>query len=265
MRLRKYTKPVFCILMLIALTYSLHLARAYYRFNNPQYSSNIACVTPSLWAHRGWSIAFPENSTEAVMAAESIKFCGVEVDINWVDEKMIYVVHDLPQDYRNKSLTTLFSLLEHVKSTNISLWLDFKNINATNAEEAAKHIKKLLSDLKIDQARIVIEIQDPGVIAVLREVLSNITISYWVHWPVKTERSFLGMMKLKYEIGYYGVSTVSLDYKNIDDEFIENFSHLRMLTWTVNDEKTLKHLLNAGADIILTDTLTPGAMKSFRN
>lgn len=55
---------------------------------------NTTTIQPQVWAHRGWSAAYPENTLPAFGAALALGVDGIELDVHLTRDHEIIVVHD---------------------------------------------------------------------------------------------------------------------------------------------------------------------------
>ncbi len=88
-----------------------------------------------IWAHRGLSVRFPENSIQSINASFENNFGGAELDIRFDAKQNRFVVsHDFPYIKQNNKLLFLQDVLQSLKTKNYYLWFDLKNLNESNVD-----------------------------------------------------------------------------------------------------------------------------------
>ncbi len=202
-----------------------------------------------IFAHRGLvNQKAKENSLESLHAAYEKKFIGIEFDIWFVDGQLL-VCHDKPQ---GKNLPKFSEFLFY--GNKFEYWLDFKNLDETNTNQALELIKQDLKSAKIDMKKIyfapfITDLEksenifkiidkifaDAQIMAVCEEIAKNDLINY---------HNFLLKNKIKF---------LSIYYKNIDKKFMEIFKNINIFAWTINDPSKLRRLYQLGVKNFASD------------
>jgi len=219
-----------------------------------------------LFAHRGFVGPFIEDSSQQNIVQNSIAslknarefgFKGIEFDIWFLNQKL-FLKHDEPQQ---SELENLPSFAEYLLFKNDFIyWLDFKNLDETNASAALKLIKEELDTSSIDMAKVYfapfitdykiaqkvfLEIrkifgEKVNLVAVCEELKNEMQI--------KSLRDFLTKNNIKF---------LSIFHKLIDENLVKILADIKFFAWTVNDLKSLERLERLGVKNFATDKLTP--------
>ena len=163
----------------------------------------------------------------------------------------LVVQHDAPtpEELASPELHTLDEFLA-LMPPGTFLYLDFKNLSAANAAEAAVPLGALLR--RHDALdRTFVESTHWDALAALAEALPGTRGLYWL--PEYSELDAEGRARVRERVVRSDVGAVSLFHHQIDDDFLRDFGHLRIHAFTVNNAGRARRLFDRGVDVILTD------------
>lgn len=209
-----------------------------------------------IFAHRGYVINnAKENSIESLNEAVKNNFYGVEFDV-WFVNNELYVCHDEPKEEDLYKLPKFSDYLIH--GNKIKYWIDFKNLDEANARNAIKIVKTSILKAEIFNQNIYFA---PGITSLnqaapiyekIKEIFANPQLTAFCVEINKdsSQRYYQDLKKL-------GVTFLSLNHKNIDEDFVKKFKDITIFAWTVNEEERAKELENMGIKFIASDKIKP--------
>ncbi len=207
-----------------------------------------------IFAHRGFvTKTAKENSIESLKAAYENKFLGVEFDV-WFLDGELFVHHDMPKE--NKNLVKFSDYLQF--KNEFEYWIDFKNLDASNVDKALKDVKKELIAAKIDLKKVyfapfITDLQKAiFVYNKISEVFEGAQIMAVCEEIKKSDLVFYHS-----ELQKNNIKFLSIQHKNIDEEFVKIFSDITIFAWTINDLQRLRELEKLGIKYITSDIITP--------
>lgn len=209
-----------------------------------------------IFSHRGVK---KENSLEGLKNSFSIGYRAIEFDIWYVDNQLI-LSHDRPKKpYKNYD--NLKDFLGVFKNQ-LDYWLDFKNLNKRNSAEIFGKIKLILNQLKIDTFRLYFApfLTD---IESAKPVYKSIRKYFGDEARILAVCEFLSANDYS---NYYRelkgtkVYGLSIEYTNINPQFVKFFTDIAIFAWTVNDLKIAKYLKEIGVGNITSDRIIPNQM-----
>ena len=209
-----------------------------------------------IFAHRGFATKqAPENSIASLEEAHKRKFIGIEFDVWFINDSLL-INHDLPQKNAIKNLPQLQDYL--IFKNDFEYWIDFKNLDKSNIEKAAKLIAKEINAAQIDDKKIFLapfitdlnqaipiynslrsNLKDPQIMAVCENLAPQDASSY--HRNLQKNN----------------IKFLSIHHEIIDESFIKIFSDITLFAWTVNDLTQLKKLNQIGVKNFTSDIITP--------
>ena len=203
--------------------------------------------SPQLWAHRGYHReGAAENSLEALDAAIDRGFPGVELDVFWGPP--LVVQRSIPDE---ESLSSgdydLLQSFYDASPENLYFYLDLKNLNEANANEIASALQEIFNLDRQRRCRSFVESRDAVSLARLRVGIPGVRTLYWIsdyRNPVEVQSAVLAS----------GTGAVSAPAIIMDQEFLSDFSHLRVHAFTENLPQYIDELVAGGVDVILTDS-----------
>ena len=209
-----------------------------------------------LWKHGVYS-KYQAKELEGV-------FKGLEVDVIYSPEKNdIYVGRVVADTAKNQTLDDWFSVLRRPRR--MSYWIDFKNLNAANAEQAYLVLDNLVAKYRI---RNKFFIESQNVLALKMANERNYHTMLWVenlhYWGKKNYRDTLFVMnKIREQINELHPDAISCEYTMFPllcDTFPEQNIHF----WDTpkkytpeNVEFTQKICRNKSVKAVLVDYPTP--------
>tara|TARA_R110001592_G_scaffold21565_2_gene86717 strand:- start:4431 stop:5165 length:735 start_codon:yes stop_codon:yes gene_type:complete len=124
-----------------------------------------------IWAHR-------IDSKELLNDVED-KFSGLELDVVFIDSLNRFDVNHPPAKSINLSLHDYFSASKN--KAKLGYWLDFKNLNKSNQEQALQKLLQICDDLKLNKEHIIVESEKVELLQKFAE--KSFKTSYYLHWP----------------------------------------------------------------------------------
>jgi glycerophosphoryl diester phosphodiesterase len=220
-----------------------------YEFNHIKVKTLNNLPRHMLWAHGGYTQGFPYNSLESFDAARRMGYYGIELDIHFMEGKGFIVAHDLPAKITDRGDNLFLNKVLDRYGARFYYWLDFKNLDARNAEKSGKLLSEYIAVYGLE-GHVFVESTNPGALRKLKSAAPRVNTIYWLRGHF--EKRF-AVFKAKFNTVISGADTVSLPGKYADRIFFKNFSHLNMAVFTVNDAGQIEYLFAKGARIILTD------------
>ncbi len=223
-----------------------------------------------IYAHRGVSSLFPENTMEAFLYANKIKCDGIELDVHLSKDGEVVVIHDHTLD-RTTNLVGAVSnhTYKEIEKGKISykdnylkvpllrdVFKAFKNLDThINIELKAsgyiyKDIEKKVADLIVEYNYI-----NKAVVSSFdHRALVNIKN---INPYIKTAALFSSYILNPVEyIKKYNIDFLNYNYLYTSDELIKELkdNNISMSVYTVDEKNIFTNLKNKGVDIIITNT-----------
>lgn len=200
-----------------------------------------------------------ENSIAGLKIIRDLGFKGVELDF-WFFDGDFYIKHDKPNFDELSKLPKIRNCL--LFRNDIEYWLDFKNLQQSNLDDAIKKLKSEFEfcDILPSKIYLVPYINDAKssieVLAKMRQSLAKeIQIAALKDELRKEDQrqyyEFLKANNLKY---------CSINHEIIDEDFMKIFSDISIFAWTVNDINRAKFLKKLGVTAIATDDILPDSL-----
>lgn len=211
-----------------------------------------------LFAHRGFIQGnILQNSIASLYEAKKNGFKAIEFDI-WFLEGKLFLKHDMPCE---RELKTLPKFRDYFPFGNeLDYWLDFKNLDEKNVDEAMKLVKKDLDEAKINLDQVYFapfitnyEIAEK-VWAKIREVFGEKVNLVAFCRELKDEES---VKVLRDSVTKSKVKYLSIFHQLLYETFIKDFKDVEIFAWTVNDLERLKELEKIGVRNFATDKIIP--------
>ncbi|MBA2684123.1 MAG: glycerophosphodiester phosphodiesterase [Gemmatimonadaceae bacterium] len=224
-----------------------------YNILSPRAIALPGCAHPALWAHRGYHATAQENSVASVTAAVTKGFCGAEIDVQWFSDRGLVVAHDEVEegDILPNALT-LAQLLDSLPQPPQYLWLDFKNLDASNAAAAAAHLDSLIAKHHFAN-RFVVESVSSVPLRLLWWHAPRVIPAYWINRPPHGWKGPLHDAQIAAAIGLLGLPALSIPKEMLTDHLTSLFGHLSLFTWTCDTREEIEHARAHGATVVLTD------------
>ena len=207
-----------------------------------------------IFAHRGFVDGdIKENSFASLVSAYKNNFCGIEFDV-WLVNSELVVNHDEPTN----SNYTKFSEYLYFKN-DLEYWIDFKNLNNETIDNILDLLQDAVLQAKIDINKIFFApfITDLKYAIPLYQKIRN----YFADAKImavceKIEKNELS--SYCEDLQKNNIKYLSINYTNIDSDFMNIFRNITIFAWTVNEEKILKYLSDLGVKNFASD-------KNFNN
>lgn len=212
-----------------------------------------------IFAHRGLvdeKNNIPENSLASLKNALDAGFMAIEFDIWFVNQQLI-ISHNEPKN----SQLTLFNFLEYsllYSKQPLLYWLDFKNVNFSNATTIALQTKNILETLKIPLTNCYFspfitnyELAEQ-VYLVWQSILGNFMA------VIEEEKQFLKCQQFitKHTINNLSINHHLLNNQSIMNSLKNHCQNINLFAWTVKNLETYlnlqqKQIKNFASDIVL--------------
>ncbi len=211
-----------------------------------------------LFSHRGLlSRNVKENTIKSFQNAFDNHFEAMEIDI-WYYKKEFILSHDKPKDLNNcDNLANLFKQF----GNKIDYWLDFKNLNLDNIKEASYNLKINADKFNIDYNKIIFvpylnNINLEKNLFSYKEIRNNFGENCNIGTLIK-KIDKKDWKKYHQQLKENNIKILSVQFENINEDFIKIFSDINLFAWTVNDKKDFNYLKKLKIQNIATDTLKP--------
>jgi len=219
----------------------------------------------NIFAHRGYSSKYFENSKESFKACVDLNIKGIELDVQFTKDGELVVIHD-------EYLDRLLGVNKFVKDINLR---DLKNLKYANGESPIT-LREYIEIIKYTDLMTNVELKT-GIfeyIGIEREVfnlfkeykmIDRLLVSSFNHYSLLrfkkicqskvaalTESNLIHPEKYLKENGF---EIYHPFFTTIDDEIINNLKSENIITntWTVNDKKSFDNLKSIGVDGIITN------------
>ena len=217
-----------------------------------------------VFGHRGVPELYPENTIESFNEAIRLKYSGLELDVVATKDNILIVHHDLQisgnQDtmidrlsYKEinriqpsiPKLEDVLSVLGH--QTNINIEIKYQGLKSLwIAEEVIRLLKafNLIDNIIISSfsAQVIRK----------SKILDDRFMTAWIWGP----QNLYFFSHRKSVLNYFRPNAIHIKYQCISSSIIKKIHNynMKVLAYTVNDEKTLKHLMAMGIDGVFTDS-----------
>ena len=204
-----------------------------------------------LFAHRGLvENNMKQNSIASLKNAFEKGFKGVEFDIWWIDGEF-FVKHDKPA---GKELFLLPRLQDYLVHKNeLEYWIDFKNLDEKNIDNALKKLKEVLILKEIDLNKVFFAPYISDYI-----LTGKISLKFRNFFAQKI--NFVGVCDEEAQcqgavdmIDIGVIDFISINYKLINNDFLKKIQPSKLLAWTVNDVNEINDLYMVGVEKFATD------------
>lgn len=226
-----------------------------------------------IFAHRGYSSKYPENTIAAFKAAANLPIYGVELDVHLTMDHQLVVIHDekinrtsngtgyvkdmtlqqlrqydfgswFNEEFKGEKIPTLREVLEIYKGTDLRVNIELKSdvINYPNLEEA---VLQEIEAFQMENQVLVSSFNHEAVarMAVLAPHIENAAVFHTM---------ILNVAEYQKTIPTQGIHVrlPTIERKPVIDA-LKKGSIVRV--WTINNVKHLSDLKDSGVDAIFTD------------
>jgi len=233
-------------------------------------------------AHRGFSGVTPENTIASIKKAMEIGVDKIEIDVHLTKYNKVVVIHDASIDRTTNGKGKVKDYtLEEIRNFDAGSWFskEYASERIPTLDEVIKLINgqtELLIELKSDKdsnheiEKAVIEIINKNnaskwciaqsfngnIINKINSIDSNIKVEklYAFKTPI-IYFYFDGCKTAKKPSKYKETQAINIGYKSASRSFIKRIHKIgkKVNVYTVNDEKTMKKLIDKGVDGIITN------------
>ncbi|WP_066156007.1 glycerophosphodiester phosphodiesterase [Halalkalibacter krulwichiae] len=226
-----------------------------------------------IYAHRGYSDKYPENTMVAFQAAVDYGADGIEFDVQLTKDNVPVVIHDLTVDrtttgsgrvrdltvrelkefsagawfgerFDSQKISTLEEVLAWAMGNSIMLNIELKGV-VTDREEMIAAILSILKKFDCED-RLILSSFDHPTIQSLTEEAPLIEMAIIVASALFKPEEYLRRLKIR---GYH-FSHISLREEEIRGMIYNGF---RLRPYTVNEDQLIKQFINSGCDALFTD------------
>jgi glycerophosphoryl diester phosphodiesterase len=211
-----------------------------------------------LFAHRGfWLSKDLQNSISSLNSAYQNNFKAIEFDV-WFRREKLLLKHDSPKP---KDKTAHFD--DYLRFGNeFNYWIDFKNLNQTNAVKVFSLVKNYLEESAIDLDQIYIApFKTDYKIAKKLLRAARKVFGDQVQFVAVCEKKeqIPALLKFLHDDKVFGLS---IFHELIDEKLLKEIPEVEIFAWTVNDEKRIQELETLGVKNFATDKITPQIYES---
>lgn len=219
-----------------------------------------ALARPWVVAHRGGSALGPENSLELFQKALELGVDAIELDIHQSADGHLMVIHDISLkrthgvDKRVDELDlaalqgygvpTLQEAIDLVDGRCV-LVVEVKHPKDSRHQGIEKRLVDLLAENELTTSALVISF-DSVTLKRVHEIEPSIKTGFLYRIPTVLADSAKKEMGVSYLCPHYLLATPSMIKKAHADG-------LKVNTWTVNEEKVMKRLMESECDTVTTD------------
>jgi glycerophosphoryl diester phosphodiesterase len=220
-----------------------------------------------IMAHRGASLAAPENTMAAVRAAIDSGAQWVEIDVQETADGEVIVIHDSDlQKIGRVPLGVATSTLEQLQEIDIGSWFD-----AEFSEERIPTLEQVLR-LCRDRIRVNIELKYYGAQRQLEKRVAEIVdANAMADQVVVMSLSLGGIRKMRQlrpawtlgllsSVAVGNLAALDVDFLALNARFASRHLIRRMheqgkdiMVWTINDPVGISVMASRGVDVIITD------------
>ncbi|QKS70076.1 glycerophosphodiester phosphodiesterase [Paenalkalicoccus suaedae] len=230
-------------------------------------------MNTKIYAHRGFSAKYPENTMIAFRKAQEAHVDGIELDIQLTQDEKLIVMHDetldrttngnglirhtnsslirqlsagawFDQDFVSEQVPFLEEVLDWIKDTDIELNIEIKG-DPRDREKAVSQLLALLNSFDLKD-QVVVSSFDHMALKLLREADLNVEIAALTLGMLADTSQYLATHQFE---------GIHCHYSGVTEEDVQ-FLHERkqaIRLYTVNDQDILLSLCDIGADAVMTD------------
>tara|TARA_B110001450_G_scaffold206804_1_gene197013 strand:+ start:40 stop:762 length:723 start_codon:yes stop_codon:yes gene_type:complete len=200
-------------------------------------------LNDKLWAHR---ILDPNK-----LNFLSDEFIGYEIDVYFDNEKKKFIISHHGES-NNYSLSTYLNEIKDLN--NIKLWIDFKNLDASNVESSVIVLDEIAKEYAI-KSNIIIESKNINLLSLYK--INGFYISYWLP-SFHFIKSVFNIINIRDDLIEYTPNAISMPFSSVSF-YSKKFPNYPIHCWTngmnkENDKDEIRSLnKQKNIKIILTD------------
>lgn len=220
-----------------------------------------------IYAHRGFSGEFKENTKSAFLACKNLNISGIELDVQYTKDKKVVVIHD-------EYLKRLYGLNLFVKDINFDELVDNKFLDsdarAISLYEYVDIIKdtNLITNVELKNSIFAYEGLEKDVYNIFksRNLLDKLLISSFNHKSLINFRKLTDSVAIaalessrilnpEIYLSNYGIDFYHPFFPTVDREMVEKLhdKNIKVNAWTVNNLQTFNLMESFGVDGIITN------------
>ena len=219
-----------------------------------------ALAKPWVVAHRGGSALGPENSLELFKKAVALGVDAIELDIHQSADGNLMVIHDTSlkrthgvdkrvdelnlQELKKFGVPTLQEVIDLVDGRCV-LVVEVKHPKGSRHQGIEQRLVELLAENELTTRVLVISF-DTTTLKRIHGLEPSIKTGFLYRIPTVQADSAKKEMGVSYLCPHYLLATPSMIKKAHADG-------LKVNTWTVNEEKVMKNLVDSDCDSVTTD------------
>lgn len=225
-----------------------------------------------IFAHRGYSGKYPENTMIAFIKAVEVGVDGIELDVQLTKDGEVVIIHDetLDRTTNGKGYVNEYSLEEISKFNAKFIFdeLDFTPI--PTLREYLEYIKEfdIVTNIELKNSIIDYSNIEKKVVELVKEfnLEEKVIISSFNHFSILRVKSILPTLKCAFlsedwiiDAGKYtsshNIECYHPRFTSLTPPILEELKkyNLEINTWTVNEKKDIKQLLEKKVDSIITN------------
>ncbi|WP_100406506.1 glycerophosphodiester phosphodiesterase family protein [Bacillus solitudinis] len=227
-------------------------------------------IQTAIFAHRGFSSQYPENTIAAFQAATEVGADGIELDVQLSKDRVPIVIHDhmlerttngsgrvssytvekLKQfeagtgKWKNEKIPTLEDVFIWAEGNTLKVNIEIKS-NVAKKRTLWKRILKLIEKYKMEQ-RVIISSFDHRLIRRVKEKASHLEVAIITLATLKHPEE---------DIAFAGAEGYHFHYLSLDEEEIKYLltKKIKLRPYTINDKLVMKQYMKLGCHAFITD------------
>ena len=225
------------------------------------------------YAHRGASSYYPENTMLSFEKAIELGCTGIETDVQMTKDGVLVLIHDhlLDRTTKGKGLVKDFTFAE-LKKLDAGSFKDksFSHCSIPSVEDLILLVqnKNTIINFEIKSDIVLYENIEEKLIDMIYKfnMQQRVILSSFNHYSmvkckeiskeIKTALLYMeGLFKPEHYCNYTGADALHPYYPSLTKEIVDNAHGIGLAVnpYTINDEKTMKQMLDLGVDGIITN------------
>ncbi len=230
-----------------------------------------------IFAHRGVSSLYPENTLASFQAAVRLGVDFIELDVRRTKDGALVVIHDETLDRTTDGKGKVADLtIEEIKRYSAGRWFSEKF-----SGEKIPTVQEVFSLVGRGKTKLWLEIKESGLEADPLELIRRYEMadcvvcgSFNLDTVIRLKRFNPALpaaliassfdLKLTDTLRENGIGIVSLGYPSLDPGLLNRLQeqNFQVLAWTIDDPKEMKRFVEMGVDAIVTDC--PQVLKAIK-
>ncbi|WP_139489635.1 glycerophosphodiester phosphodiesterase [Brevibacillus dissolubilis] len=230
-------------------------------------------MNPLIYAHRGASGNYPENTMNAFRAAVEQGADGIEIDVQLTRDGEPVVIHDhnLDRTTTGKGSVQAHTLKE-IRKLNAGRWFD-----PSLRQVRVPHLVEVLSLIQTTRVKLIIELKNfvvaqPGLEEITVDLINHfkvrdlVTISSFNYNSLqqvkvlnplqKTAMLYFGNLQTPWQVAkQYHADEIHAPHAQLTPALVEDCQKhaTTIVAWTVNERADLERVIRMGVDGVITD------------